>query len=89
MAEAKQPGQHVKRRQAINTLERETIEELIDRCALREEDAAILRHKHINHHDENYIADTLGWAVITVRKHYSTVLHKLYDIAKRHGYINE
>lgn len=87
MSEEKQVGQHVMRRQAINTLERDTIEELIERCALRREDALILRHKHINHHDENYIADSLGWSVQTVRMHYGKVLRKLYDIAKRHGYI--
>lgn len=89
MSEEKRDIQHVERRKKVNSLDRDTIEKLIDLCALRNEDTLLLRYKHINHYDENYIADTLGWSVRSVRRHYIESLKKLYRIAELHECFND
>lgn len=82
-------GEHLDRKHAVERLEEDPdrLRELIESCALREEDKKILIMVHLRKMDQYCIADFMGMSVQNMRKRYAEALRKLYRLAVIREYL--
>lgn len=71
-------SEHIETRHKIQNLcSVKTFEELLNCCILTEEDKHLMRLHYLQGKDFRYIADELGFAESTIKRHHRKILSKL------------
>lgn len=71
-------SEHIETRRKIRDIASiKTFKDLLDTCVLTDEDRMIMELHYLKGKDFNYIADTLGFSEVTIKRRHKKILSKL------------
>lgn len=74
-------SEHIKTRQKLKSIYSiQSFEDLLESCVLTETDKTILRLHYLKGKDFRFIADELGYAESTIKRHHKKILSKLNNM---------
>lgn len=74
-------SQHIDTRRKLKSVSRmTTFDQILDSCTLSDEEKEILHLYYIQKKDFGYIADTMGYALRTIKDKHKAALIKIADV---------